>query len=98
MLACAALEDALKRCAINRGLNVEDKNMSSVVNALKSEGVIPNLQGKVLDRYVQIRNKAFHAQWDEIDAASISSIIGFTEVFLVQQFSSPIATDSQVHL
>ena len=70
--------------------------MSSVVNALKSEGVIPNLQGQVLDRYVQIRNKAFHAQWDDIDSASVSSIIGFTEVFLVQQFSSPIATDSQV--
>ena len=89
VLACAALEDALKRCASDRGLNVEDKNMLSVVNALKSEGVIPSLQGKVLDRYVQIRNKTFHAQWGEIDAASVSSIIGFTEVFLVQHFSSP---------
>ena len=25
VLACAALEDTLKRCAIDRGLNVEDK-------------------------------------------------------------------------
>ena len=94
VLACAALEDALKRCAIDRGLDVQDKNMSSVVNALKAEGVIPSLQGKVLDRYVQIRNKTFHAQWDEIDAASINAIIAFTEIFIIQQFSSPIAVDS----
>ena len=63
VLACAALEDALKRHARDQGLNVEDKNMQTVVNALKSKGFIPSLQGKVLDGYVQIRNKAFHAQW-----------------------------------
>ena len=93
-----ALEDALKRCASDRGrrfLNVQDKNMQTVVNALKSRGVISSPQGKILDGYVPIRNNTFHAQWEEIDAAAINSIIGFTEVFLVQQFSSPIAADSQ---
>ena len=94
VLACAALEDALKRCASDRGLNVEDKNMSSVVNALKSKGVIRGAKGQILRGYVQIRNKAFHAEWDAIDDASVSSIIGFTERFLVQQFSAPIAAGS----
>ena len=62
VLACAALEDALKRYASDLGLEVQDKEMSEVVNALKSKGVIRKPQGKVLDGYVQIRNKAFHAE------------------------------------
>ena len=63
VLACAALEDVLKRCASDRGLEVEDKDMSDVVNALKSEGVIRGPQGRVLSGYVQIRNKTFQ-EWD----------------------------------
>ena len=94
VLACAALEDALKRCASEQGLDVHDQDMSEVVNALKSKGVIRGAQGQVLRGYVRIRNKAFHAEWDAIDDASVSSIIGFTETFLVQQFSAPIAADS----
>ena len=94
VLACAALEDALKRYARDQGLNVQDKNMQTVVKALKSKGVIPSLQGKLLDGYVQIRNKTFHAQWEEIDAAAVNSIIGFTEIFLVQHFSALTVADS----
>ena len=93
VLACAALEDALKRCASDRGLEVHDKDMSEVVNALKSAGVIRGPQGALLRGFVQIRNKTFHAQWTAINSADVSSIIAFTEKFLVKQFSSPIATD-----
>ena len=94
VLACAALEDALKRCASDRGLEVQDKEMSEVVNALKSAGVIRGPQGALLRGFVQIRNKTFHAQWTAIDTAAVSSIISFTEKFLVEQFSSPITIDS----
>jgi hypothetical protein len=34
-LACAALEDALKRYATNNGLNVDGKDMTEVIGALK---------------------------------------------------------------
>ena len=94
VLACAALEDALKRCASEQGLDVHDQDMSAVVNALKSKKVIRGAQGQVLRGYVRIRNKAFHAEWDAIDVPSVDSIIAFTETFLVQQFSAPIAADS----
>lgn len=94
VLACAALEDALKRAARHRGLEVHDKVMSEVVNALKGAGAIRSPQGKVLDGYVKIRDKTFHAQWDSVDVASINSIIAFTETFLVQQFSPTIDADS----
>ena len=93
VLACAALEDALKRCATDQGLEVYDQDMSDVVNALKSKGVIRGPRGEVLRGYVQIRNKAFHAQWDAIDAADVNGIIAFTEIFLVERFSSSSAEE-----
>ena len=94
VLACAALEDALKWCGTDQGLEVYDQDLSSVVNALKSAGVISGPQGTILRGYVQIRNKTFHAQWDAIDVLDVKSIITFTEEFLIKYFSSPIPTDS----
>jgi hypothetical protein len=38
VLACAALEDALKRFATSKGLAVAGKELQEVVNALKSAG------------------------------------------------------------
>ena len=96
VLACAALEDVLKRYASNRGLDVHDKDMSSVVNALKAAGVIPGPQGALLSGFVKLRNKAFHAQWEAIDIAAVNSIIAFTEIFLVKQFSVHTAEESSV--
>ena len=62
VLACAALEDTLKRCASDRGLNVQEKNMNEVVNALKTEGVIRKNEGALLSAFVKLRNDAFHAR------------------------------------
>ena len=87
VLACAALEDALKRCANDHNLDVDDKDMSDVVNALKSAGVIRGPQGSLLKGFVQLRNKTFHAQWEALDVPDIKSILAFTEEFLVKQFS-----------
>ena len=87
VLACAALEDALKRVAVKEGLNVYDKDMSEVINALKAKGVIKGAQAPIVQSYVKLRNKAFHAEWDKIDKESVSSVIGFTEQFLLTNFS-----------
>ena len=73
VLACAALEDALKRCANARGLNVQDKNMNEVVNALKAEGVIRRNQGALLSAFVKLRNDALHARWAAIDTTGVTS-------------------------
>ena len=86
VLACAALEDALKRCASARGLDVQDKYMPEVVNALKAEKVIRKNQAALLSAFVKLRNDAFHAQWIKIDTADVKSMIGFTEEFLAKQF------------
>jgi hypothetical protein len=87
VLACAALEDALKRVAIKENLDADDKDMSEVINALKAGGVLKGPQAKIVQSYVKLRNKAFHADWEKIDKESVSSLIGFTEQFLLTHFS-----------
>ena len=93
VLACAALEDALKRYASDLGLEVQDKTMQTVVNALKSKGVINSSHGKVLDANVQIRNDALHARWDAINVEAVHGVIGYTQGFLTKRSASPIPAD-----
>ena len=87
VLACAALEDALKRYAEQNGLAVSDADMSQVINALKSKGLLKDPQASIVQSYVKLRNKAFHAEWDKIEKESVNSAIGFTEQFILSNFS-----------
>lgn len=82
VLISAALEDALKRCATEHGLDVQGKDMSNVVDALKSNNIIPNSQAETLNRYRHFRNKALHAEWGEIDSPTVIGVIEFTDEFL----------------
>ncbi len=86
VLACAALEDALKKRGEIAGLDVDGKSMSEVIAALKSEGVIRGPRAKLLGSFVTIRNKAFHASWDAIDLTEVRSVIAFVEAFLLSEF------------
>lgn len=88
VLACAALEDALKRFAVANGLAVYDKDMAEVVNALKGAGLLKGPQGALLQGFVKVRNKAFHAQWDSIESADVQGVIAFTQEFLLSRFPS----------
>jgi len=88
VLACAALEDALKRYAIVNGLDVGDKAMSDVINALKGAGHVAGAQKAMLDRMPTIRNYALHANWDKISEPDVGGVIGFVEQFLLTKFSS----------
>ncbi|WP_026603141.1 DUF4145 domain-containing protein [Methylomonas sp. 11b] len=87
VLACAALEDALKRFADVNGLAVGDKSMQEVVNALKSSGLVAGAQKTLLDAMPRIRNLAMHADWDKIAEPDVSSVLGFVEQFLLSKFS-----------
>lgn len=87
VLACAALEDALKRFAVANGLGVSDKTMLEVVNALKSGGLVSGAQKSLLEAMPRIRNFAMHADWEKLSAPDVSSVIGFVEQFLLSRFS-----------
>lgn len=87
VLACAALEDALKRYALVNGLVIDEGTMAEVVNALKAKGLVSGAQKSLLDTMPKIRNFAMHASWDKITAPDVSSVIGFVEQFLLSNFS-----------
>ena len=87
VLACAALEDTLKRFGESNGLNVEDKDLSTAVNALKSAGLLTASQGSLLKGMVPLRNYALHAQWNKVDKESVRSVISFVEQFLTTRFT-----------
>jgi hypothetical protein len=87
VLACAALEDALKRYAAKEGLKVQGKTMADVVGMLKGKGLVGGAQKTLLDTMPAVRNMALHAEWQKLQPADVSSVIGFVEQFLVSKFS-----------
>ena len=86
VLACAALEDALKRFARLNGLDVDDKDMQQVVNALKGAGLVAGAQKTLLDTMPKIRDWAMHANWEKITTQDVGSVIGFVDQFLLAHF------------
>ena len=83
VLACAALEDALKRYATQNALNVEGRTMEDIVNALKGAGLVSGAQKALLGAMPKVRNFAMHAEWDKITPQDAGSVIGFVESFLL---------------
>jgi hypothetical protein len=88
VLACAALEDALKRYATLNNLAVDGKTMVDVVNALKSASLVAGAQKSLLDAMPRIRNMAMHGEWAKITEPDVASVLGFVEQFLLSKFSN----------
>ena len=88
VLAAASLEDVLKKYANLSGIDVADQDMSSVINALKSKGLVGGAQKSLLDAMPKLRNAALHAEWSKISEPEVSSLIGFVEQFLLTKFSN----------
>ncbi len=86
VLACAALEDALKRFARSKGLDVDGRVMQEVVNAIKAKGLVTGAQKSLLDVMPKIRDWAMHAEWTKIQPQDVASVIGFVEQFLLSAF------------
>lgn len=86
VLACAALEDALKRYASMKELSVENKTLEEVINALKGKGLVSGAQKGLLDAMPRVRNFAMHAEWSKLTPQDAGSVIGFVEQFLLSNF------------
>jgi len=85
VLASAALEDALKRKATGLGIQTEDKELSSVVNALKAKGFLQGAEGKIVQGFVTLRNRALHADWQKITGPDVASLLGYLKTFLADR-------------
>jgi hypothetical protein len=86
VLVCGAFEDSMKKIAKQNGLEVDDSDLTEVINALKSKSIIQSLQANIAKSHVQLRNKAFHAQWNKIDVPEIKSLITFLEEIILKNF------------
>jgi hypothetical protein len=87
VLACAALEDALKRFAATNGIDISGKTMQEIVNSLKGKGLVSGAQKSLLDTMPKIRNHALHADWAKLSEPDVSGVIGFVEQFLLSKYS-----------
>jgi hypothetical protein len=87
VLACAALEDVIKRLAMANSIAVEGRTMLDLVNALKTAGIVSGAQKTLLDAMPRIRNMAMHADWEKITAPDVSSVLGYVEQLLLSKFS-----------
>lgn len=87
VLACAALEDSLKKYATSNGIDCSDKTLQEIVNSLKSRGLVSGAQKSLLDTMPKIRNYALHADWSKLSEPDVSSVIGYVEQFLLTKFS-----------
>jgi hypothetical protein len=86
VLACAALEDALKRLATANGIAVNQKGMTDVINALKAAALVSGSQKSLLDTMPKLRDAAMHADWNRITPQDVGSVIGYVEQFLLTHF------------
>jgi hypothetical protein len=73
VLVSAALEDALKRFALQNNLDVAEKDMTEVINALRTKGLLKDPQASIVQSHAKLRNKAFHANWDKIEKPSVTN-------------------------
>jgi hypothetical protein len=89
VLACAALEDVLKRYAQSLGLEVTGKMLPEVINLLKANGAFSGAQKSLVEAFPRVRNAALHAEWAKIDGPEVSSVIAFVEHLLLSKFSAP---------
>lgn len=82
-LLCVVLEDSTKRLAQKHGHHdLADKEYSVVVTSLLSRDVISKSTKGSLLSFKDLRNASLHAQWHEVSADSVRSLLAFLPIFL----------------
>jgi len=87
VLASAAYEDSLKQKAKELGLDIENKDVEAVINALKSQSFFKGPESRLVSTYIKLRNNAMHAEWSKFDNTTVGSLIGYVEQFLLKHFT-----------
>jgi hypothetical protein len=87
VLAAAAFEDSLKKIGTLNNLDLADKELSEVVNALKAKQILRGGAAKTAEHFIKLRNFAMHANWDKITPEEVGSLIGFVRLVLSEHLS-----------
>jgi hypothetical protein len=83
VLAAAAFEDTIRRAAMQAGIPQSEK-LVELLAALKENGVLRGTEIGVAQSYLSFRNKALHAQWDDVDRPVVESVLAFTEQLILR--------------
>ncbi len=86
VLAAASFEDTIRRMGTNFAGLMGNDDLSAVIDALKSKGILVAPQLGIAVGYLNFRNRALHANWDQIDRAAVNSVLGFVEGLLLKHF------------
>jgi hypothetical protein len=87
VLAAAAFEDTLRRMGETFAGIVGKEDLPDVLKALRDADVIQGTQVGIAQGYFSFRNRALHANWNEIQRESVLSALGFVEGLLTKHFS-----------
>jgi uncharacterized protein YutE (UPF0331/DUF86 family) len=82
ILATAVFEDTLRRICRANGIPDKDVNGDTLITALDQRGFITSIVAKRCRAAAGARNKALHAQWDEITLQDVESVIALTRELL----------------
>jgi uncharacterized protein YutE (UPF0331/DUF86 family) len=85
VLAASVYEDTMRRLALTNGLPHAEK-LADVLTALKDNGILQGSQVGIAQSYLNFRNNALHAKWDQIERESVASVLGFVEQLLLKHF------------
>ena len=84
VFAAAVFEDALRSLSRKGGVKEERVRTDKLISDLTHKGVLTDVKAKRARASAGIRNKAMHAQWDDIDLNDVNTLISFTEELISQ--------------
>lgn len=75
ILASAVLEDLIKKISMKNSINPKGENLEPLINKIKNAGIFSPVKTKKVKTFAGIRNKAFHAEWDDFDIKDVGNMI-----------------------
>ena len=62
------------------------EDLEDVISALKTKGILVAPQLGIAIGYLNFRNRALHANWDQVERAAVVSVLAFVEELLLKHF------------
>lgn len=87
VLAAAAFEDTIRRMGETLAGVIGTDDLADVLKKLKDADVMKSPQVGIAQSYLTFRNRALHANWNDIQRESVLSVLGFVEQLLLKHFS-----------
>lgn len=87
VLAAGALEETLKQLGMSAGLDVYGRPMRAVIEKLKEADLLSGPEFSLAHGLVGFRDKALHAQFDDLSRGTTESALAFVEAVLLSKFA-----------